>query len=137
MVGVGGKKYQMPTLMSRPQRQGPVEACLKCLANSENGSITCALQGHRRFLRGSKLEQKGEVVLEDKEKDISDRVKVLTKTLKHEQLGMCRHNTGNLMPAGHRTHGKVMRNVTERMKSQTEEKNCEPFQRIHSLFGGP
>lgn len=58
-------------------------------------------KGHRRFLRRSKLEQKGAVVLEDKEKDISDRVKVLAKALRQEQLGLSRHNTGNLMPAEH------------------------------------
>lgn len=74
-------------------------------------------KGHRRLLRRGKLQQKGEVILEDKEKDMSGRVKVHGKTLRHEQLGMSRHNTGNLMPAEHRTHGKVMRNVTEGMKS--------------------
>ena len=41
---------------------------------------------HRRFLRRSKLEQKGAVVLEDKEKDISDKVKVLAKALRHEHV---------------------------------------------------
>lgn len=46
--GGGGKKYQTPTLMSRLQRQGPVEACLKCLGNSEDGSNTCAWQGTQK-----------------------------------------------------------------------------------------
>lgn len=73
-------------------------------------------KGHRRLLRRGKFQQK-EVILEDKENDMSDRVKVHGKALRPEQLGMSRHNTGNLMPAEHRTHGKVMRNVTEGMKS--------------------
>lgn len=44
--GAGGN--QVPTLMAMPQRQGPVEACLKCPGSTEDGANTCAWQGTQK-----------------------------------------------------------------------------------------
>lgn len=104
---MGGAGNQVPTLKAMPQRQGPVEACLKCPGSTEDRANTCAWQGTQKAFEKRRTWTKRSCPGDKysyQEKDISGRMTAHGKALRHEQLGMsgtsliirCHKNIGHM-----------------------------------------